>query len=248
MISQSLSRKGGYTAFPRRSSTRMAQIVPFSEARREATSLKLGVPISAESSASRVANCSHEIIPGEKIPEVPSVAPEDNALRPQKPSSWKNCRVNLQDTKDHNGAADIVKSIDYTALSECAVGIDTFFSLWFPSSEEDHAFAIEFHRRVHEEVNGVGSPLDFAVNIEKNREAFLHFSEKDWQGENISHLLKYTWEFTKEGGVQVNFAPATEADEGLTFPMMIELSMLKNEKYFISGSYLMVSSVCKAIS
>ena len=59
------------------------------------------------------------------------MAPEDNALA-------------CLDTRDDKGAADIVKSIDYTALSECSVGIDTFFSLWFPSSEEDHAFAIEY--------------------------------------------------------------------------------------------------------
>ena len=37
------------------------------------------------------------------------------------------------------------------------------------------------------------------------------------------------------------FEPATEDDEGLSFPMKIEVSMIKYEMYTLRGTYLLVS-------
>ena len=244
--SQKSFQSGGSIGYSSRNSSRIAKIVPHKEAWRASEAPRAGFSDSAELGGTRVSNGSPGIWHHEKILLGQDPTPEIPALRLQNPSKSKETRVNVCNIKEGIGHKVIAKSIEYLGFSEFQECIDAIFSLWFPSSQGDHAHAIEFHRKVHEEVNGVGSPLNFAVNFEKEREVYLQYSEKDWLGEHVSHLLKYTWEFTKEGEVQVNFAPATETDEGLAFPMRIELSMLKHEKYSISGSYLLVSSGYKA--
>jgi hypothetical protein len=95
------------------------------------------------------------------------------------------------------------RKIKFSDSYEYKLPLKGVLSLWFPSSDEEHAAAMELHRRVHEDVNGVGSPINFAMNNYKYKESYLQFGEKGNHGGNVNHLLRFSWAFTDDGSVEV---------------------------------------------